>query len=113
MGDDADKAFYGWKKCVQCASEDNSLADYDYDKDLDSCANSSAESRSFCECDRLLINSLKAIVPANSNYNADDCVPSYMVFETSCCNWNSFHYSVYLPRQQCCGQDGVKEIGTC
>ena len=36
--DDADRAFYSWKKCYQCIGVD-AISDYDYDLDNDSCGN--------------------------------------------------------------------------
>ena len=90
--DTADRAFYVWKKCVQCATG-NDLANiepYDYDQANDSCgraskflkaflfktisANSSDSSRAFCECDRALVNTLYDEVPANTNFDADSCI---------------------------------------
>ena len=38
--DETDKAFYAWKKCVQCAVGDagaDGVQDYNYDKSQDSC----------------------------------------------------------------------------
>ena len=39
--DEADSAFYKWKKCIQCANNDNGLGKvipaYNYDKANDSC----------------------------------------------------------------------------
>lgn len=37
--DDADHAFYAWKKCYQCATggDPNLVSDYDYDLETDSC----------------------------------------------------------------------------
>ena len=35
--DIADKAFYVWKKCVQCATQSANLQPYDYDQANDSC----------------------------------------------------------------------------
>ena len=95
--DSADKAFYVWKKCVQCAVGNNAanIEAYDYDQANDSCgkfwsefglslilrtfakclflANSSASSRGVCECDRALVNALYDEVPANTNFDADSC----------------------------------------
>jgi hypothetical protein len=73
--DAQDKAFYTWKKCVQCASfGSQSLPAYDYDQNSDSCANSSSASRGICECDRALVNFLYDEAADNSNYNANQCV---------------------------------------
>ena len=90
--DAADRAFYIWKKCVQCATG-NDLANiepYDYDQANDSCgkssnfinaflfltisANSSDSSHAVCECDRALVNTLYDEVPANTNFDADSCI---------------------------------------
>ena len=36
--DEADKAFYVWKKCIQCASGENAEVElYQFDKESDSC----------------------------------------------------------------------------
>ena len=46
--DDNDKAFYTWKKCVQCASS-NPVPAYNYDKNADSCGEYIHSSKSIFE----------------------------------------------------------------
>jgi len=112
--DEADKAFYAWKKCVQCAVPNAAaVAPYDYDADSDSCAGSaSLESRAVCECDRQLCAQLRSLVPQYSNYNDRQCEPGTQT-TIDCCNWDTYRYAVFNPRVSCCSRDGVKDIGTC
>jgi hypothetical protein len=106
-----DKAFYTWKKCVQCASS-KPVPAYDYDKDADSCAKSSANSRGVCECDRALVNYLYDQSADNSNYAANQCV-SGGVANVACCQWNNYMFAQYNVDHQSCCKDGVKEAGSC
>jgi len=106
-----DKAFYTWKKCVQCASS-KPVPAYDYDKKTDSCANSSAASRGVCECDRALVAFLYDKSADNSNYAANQCVSGGYA-NTSCCQWNTYMFAQYNTDHQACCKDGVKEAGSC
>lgn len=109
--DDNDKAFYTWKKCVQCASS-NPVPAYNYEKNADSCANSSAESRGVCECDRALVNFLYDKKADNSNYGANKCVAGGSA-NTACCKWNNYMFAQYNVDHQSCCRDGVKDAGSC
>merc|ERR1711935_1122043 len=71
--DDVDRAFFAWKKCVQCASggDKSAVGAYDYDVDNDSCGSAN---RAFCECDRILINKLATQTsPMASQTEASRC----------------------------------------
>merc|ERR1711860_386630 len=93
--DENDRAFYNWKKCVQCASS-NPVPAYDYDADSDSCAASaSGAARGVCECDKALVQALYDSKADNSNYNTHF--------------WASFNTNTH-----CCDKAaGINEIGTC
>jgi len=107
-----DKAFYTWKKCIQCQAS-APLAAYDYDQDADSCAKSSAASRGICECDRALVNFLYNNKADNSNYPANQCVSGGSA-DTACCNWNTHMWGQYNTNHQCCDKNaGIKDVGTC
>jgi len=107
-----DKAFYTWKKCIQCQSS-SPVAAYDYDQDADSCAKSSSASRGICECDRALVNFLYNESPTNSNYPANQCAAGGSA-NTDCCQWNTHMWAQYNTDHQCCDKNvGVKDIGTC
>lgn len=111
--DSVDKAFYTWKKCVQCAAGNASnVLPYDYDKDADSCANSSSSSRAVCECDRALCNYLYDSAAQYSNDNGNSCIGGGQA-NTACCNWDTYMNAIYNTDTQCCGSDGVKDVGTC
>ena len=95
--DETDKAFYSWKKCVQCALSDDGVTPlikpdggipaYHYDERTDSCgmlifmlnvtnlklAGSTSTGRQVCECDKTLIDVLLNADNTNANYNANDC----------------------------------------
>ena len=129
-----DKAFFNWKKCVQCATGSDKKVEvkfYDFDLDNLSCgklkkvkqkslnllANSSTESRPVCECDYALISQL---VDADPNsiyvgYDASNCIknPNPSTTTTQCCNWNNYFYAHYNPDKYCCGETGIKTIGNC
>jgi len=109
--DAQDKAFYTWKKCVQCASS-KPVPAYDYDQTADSCAKSSSASRGVCECDRSLVNFLYDAAADNSNYNANNCVAGGYA-NTSCCNWDTHMWAQYNTDHQTCCKDGVKDAGSC
>jgi len=109
--DAQDKAFYTWKKCVQCASS-QPLPAYDYDQNADSCANSSSASRGVCECDRALVNFLYNEAADNSNYNANQCQAGGYA-NTACCNWDTHMWAQYNTDHQSCCRDGVKDAGSC
>ena len=56
--DAQDKAFYSWKKCVQCAAGNkSSVLPYDYDKDADSCGKYFQRRTCFCRLLSLSRNS--------------------------------------------------------
>jgi len=110
--DDVDRAFFAWKKCVQCASggDKSAVGAYDYDADNDSCG---SENRAFCECDRTLINTLVALTPMASQTPASQCSGNGGHGGLACCNWNTHRWAAYNENNSCCGDDGVKEIGLC
>lgn len=107
-----DKAFYTWKKCVQCASA-KPVPAYDYDQDSDSCAKSSAASRGVCECDKALVNFLYDKKATATNYNVGNC-SSGGYANTACCQYNTHMWAQYNTDHQCCDKNaGVKDLGTC
>lgn len=107
-----DKAFYTWKKCVQCASS-KPIPAYDYDQDADSCAKSSAASRGVCECDKALVNFLYDKKATATNYNVGNC-SSGGYANTACCQYNTHMWAQYNTDHQCCDKNaGVKDLGTC
>ena len=76
-------------------------------------------SQDFCECDRALMEVLKD-APANtgySMYSKDECdyKPGSKIkyVPLTCCYWNANFWAAYNPTINCCGDDGVRAIGTC
>jgi len=116
--DDNDRAFYVWKKCVQCATDNDATAisAYDFDDFNMSCANSSNASRGVCECDKALVVALYNANPVNSNYTASQCIATGGGgANTDCCNWNTFMYARFnTDTHVCCKNgNGVRETGSC
>jgi len=112
--DDNDRAFYAWKKCVQCASS-SPVPAYDYDADSDSCAASaSGAARGVCECDKALVQALYNSKADNSNYSASNCVASGGGASLDCCNYNTHFWASFNTNTHCCDKAaGIKDIGTC
>ena len=126
-----DKAFYIWKKCIQCATGSNvfNLYAYSYDVTADSCGknnyfvtrllkitleSSSDESRPICECDRKLLNFLAGSTGEHNNYNVEFCVKAESTdVRAKCCLYDNFIYQSYNSERFCCGVTGVKKIGFC
>lgn len=114
--DDADRAFYAWKKCIQCTGIaslpqfKNQLPKYRFRKQ--ECGVSTDLSRPICECDKQLIIQLQTLEPKNTKYRVLKCTKGTQN-ETKCCKWNRFFFAQYNPDRFCCDSDGVKEIGTC
>jgi len=115
--DPADVAFNAWKHCIKCAGyKEGKIPKYSYDKASNSCANSSADSRAACECDKKLVKGALYNAKAdNTGYNANNCVvggggPG----NGECCNWNTHQWARYNSLTQCCdNKEGVKDNGTC
>jgi len=117
--DDADHAFFAWKKCVQCASDSDksAIGEYDFDVATDSCGSAN---RAFCECDRILINTLATSTPlarpipeSQCTANGGGVAPGGGHGGLTCCNWNTHHWAAYNENNSCCGNNGVKDIGLC
>jgi hypothetical protein len=116
--DAVDHAFFNWKKCVQCASgSDKTVGAYDYDVADDSCG---PTNRAFCECDRILINTLATSSPLSKPIPTSQCVANGGNGGApggngglTCCNWNTHYWAAYNANNSCCGEDGIKEIGSC
>ena len=70
------------------------------------------DSRALCECDRRLMKTLKSAQPVSSSYPSEQCVATGGD-SLECCLHDSFTWTAYNPFHSCCGQDGVKEIGSC
>ena len=112
--DRVDKAFYIWKKCIQCATGKDPGMIQSYVFDGTSCQNSSLASRSICECDYALISMLYNAEPAHVNYNGDSCVKAIANGQLAqCCNWDTYMYAIYNPMKKCCGSKGPQTAGTC
>merc|ERR1711935_742125 len=114
--DETDRAFSQWKRCIQCACGHDKYAvqPYIYDAVDDSCEDSPAEVRKYCECDRRLINVLKKATPLAEPYPTAQCVSSSNAASAqACCNWGGHHYAAFNTGASCCGLDGVREAGTC
>ena len=129
--DPVDKAFYRWKKCIQCATgkDQGMMQAYAFDSQLNSCGkftlkkkqrlnspleNSTAESRPLCECDLALISFLYNASASFTNYDGSLCMKANSGGpKGQCCNWDSFFYAHYNPDKSCCGSNGVQTAGTC
>jgi len=70
-------------------------------------------SRAVCECDRALVTFLKDAEPMHSKYDGKKCVSGGGTGSSQCCQWNQFYYALFNTDKECCGSDGVREIGTC
>ena len=53
--------------------------------------------------------------PEYSNLSADQCEKSGINSGNKqvCCNWNQYWFASYNPNESCCGDQGVKSIGSC
>ena len=77
-------------------------------------ANSSLESRSICECDRVLVNALYNANPLYANWDGDLCVKGVNNGpKRQCCNWNDYMFAGFNPDKQCCSDTGPKKAGNC
>ena len=98
-------------------------------------ASSSDASRGVCECDRALVNALYHEVPANTNYDTDDCIQSSGSSGGSsgpssngssggsppgapqhdCCNWDGYMWAFFDTAQYCCSRTGLLSVdsGAC
>ena len=135
--DNVDKLFYKWKKCIQCATNEDEgmILAYQFNPYTESCGEfanlfyhsisntpsetSTDESRPICECDRQLVDAL-AIETVNAdhiNYDGTLCVKNSLPSPhrgLHCCNFNTFMFANYNPDKSCChSADGVKPFGTC
>merc|ERR1712176_61247 len=114
--DPADVAFNAWKHCIKCAGyKDGKVPKYSYDKDSNSCANSSADSRAACECDKKLVNVLYDATVAHASYNGNNCSPTGGGSGNGvCCNYKNHQWARYNSLTQCCDPlAGVKDAGSC
>lgn len=114
--DPADVAFNAWKHCIKCAGyKDGKVPAYSYDKDSNSCANSSADSRAACECDKKLVNVLYDASVAHASYNGNNCSPTGGGSGNGeCCNYKNHQWARYNSLTQCCDPlAGVKDAGSC
>lgn len=116
--DEADKAFFKWKKCIQCATDAyGDVAPYTFDKDNRVCSNAVGTiERAACECDNKVVTILNGLTPDNAlkNSNGNRCVRTGAGNGSCCEQAGNGLFNHYNPNYYCCSSSGiVREIGNC